>query len=184
MANKPDNNGLGNNGLGNNAAQAFAMFSPFPAQYPLAYDQYPLVHDSKLLTPTYTQLMKQIAERKALLEVGAQRAEARAKAAREAANAAAAEEARMQARIRAMFNNGNVGDTEIRRMEEGRRLSPHYNNPDVRSLAHRVFAGPPPSGLPPPTLPRPKGVVANGGRKQGKTRYVTKSRKARKRKYR
>ena len=183
MANKPDNNGLGNKGLGNNAAQAFAMFSPFPAQYPLAYDQYPLVHDSNLLTPKYTQLMKQIAERKALLEAGAQRAEARAKAAKEAANAAAAEEARMQARLRAMFNNGNVGE-EIRRMEEGRRLSPQYNNPDERSLAHRVFAGPPPSGLPPPRLPRPKGVVVNGGRKQGKTRYVTKSRKARKRKYR
>jgi len=127
--------------------------------------------------------MKEIAERRALLALAAQRAEARAKAAREAAAAAAAEEARMQARIRAMFNNSNVGE-EMRRMEEGIRLWPGDNNPDVRSLAHRVFAGPPPRGLPPPTLPRPKGVVVNGGRKQGKTRYVTKSRKARKRKYR
>lgn len=173
MANKPDKNGLDKNGLGNNglrkAEQAFAMFSPFPAQYPLAYDQYPL--------------MKEIAERRALLALGAQRAEARAKAAREAAAAAAAEEARMQARIRAMFNNDNVGE-EMRRMEEGIGLWPGDNNPGEISLARRVFAGPPPRGLPPPTLPRPKGVVANGGRKQGKTRYVTKSRKARKRKYR
>jgi len=128
--------------------------------------------------------MKYIAERKALLEGAAQRAEARA-------IAAEAEAARIKeeyaARIRAMFNTtefrNDSADRAIRdlysRMEEGKRIP--FNN---RSLAERVFAGPPPRGVPPARLPRPPGVVANGGRKQGKTRYVTKSRKARKRKYR
>ena len=167
MANKPNNNVPDNNVLGNNAAaEAFAVFSPSPARHPLAYDLYPLVHESNLLTPKYTRRMKYKKEREALLGAAARRAEARAKAAREAAIAAEAEAARIKeeyaARIRAMFNRGYV-DRAISRMERGNGL-PYNRLPfNNRSLAERVFAGPPPRSLPQARLPRPTGVAANGG---------------------
>jgi len=145
--------------MANNAANALAGMS-----------LYPMVHDDGLLNPRVTERRerkaREAAEMKALLEGAAQRAKVRAEAARAAAAQAEADAARLKAMFTRLNIDHHLHALNVMEGQDGFRPLPQtkgYRN------AMSVFSKP----------------ASRGGRKQGKTRRVTKkTRKAHTRKYR
>lgn len=143
--------------MANNAANALSGMS-----------LYPMVHElpNPRLTARREREAREAAEMKALLEAAAQRAKARADAARAAAAEAEADAAKLTRMFTRLNTDSHLHALNVMEAHDGFRPPPQtkaYKN------AMSVFSRPAPQG----------------GRKQGKTRRVTKkTRKAHTRKYR